>query len=156
MSPTVLKVAVCLYTDVTNLDYIGPLELFTFLSPEPIKNGFIKSDILMEPTYFHYDNKPFRGSYIGPLITPDRAYDDLKEGEQFDIILVPGGKPILPPFLSIRPWRTSLDIHNTRCRLFTRSYSALHSQIPSTPSARGQIRLHHLYWVLGLGTSRAA
>lgn len=91
MPTTVLKVAVCLFTDVCNLDYTGPLELFAFLSPEPIKAGYLKSDTLLEPTYFHYNNKPLRGSHVGPLITPDRAYDDLKDGEQFDIILVPGG-----------------------------------------------------------------
>lgn len=95
MSVTTLKVAVCLFTDVTNLDFVGPVELLSFLSPEPIKHGYIKSDLMLEPTYFHYDNKPFRGSHVGPLVTPDRAYDDLKDGEQFDIILIPGGMVLL-------------------------------------------------------------
>ena len=91
MFPTTLKLAVCLFTDVTNLDYGGTMELFSFLRPKAIAMGYFKSDYIIDATYFHYDLNPFRGSDIGPLIVPDRAYDDLKDGEQFDILLVPGG-----------------------------------------------------------------
>lgn len=90
--PVTLKLAVCLFTHVTNLDYGGPLELLGFLRPEAVAAGYATElDYIIEPTYLHYDLTPFRGSMVGPLIVPDRAYDDVKEGEQFDILLVPGG-----------------------------------------------------------------
>lgn len=91
MAPTTLKLAVCLYTDMTNLDFGGPMELLSFLRPEVIQMGYLQTDYIIEPTYLSYNRTPFRGSLVGPLITPDRAYDEVKEGEQYDILLVPGG-----------------------------------------------------------------
>ena len=135
MAPTTLKLAVCLFTDVANTDYGGVIEFLAFLRPKALAMGFFKSDYLIDVTYFHYDHTPFRGSDIGPLMIPDRTYDDLKDGEQFDIVLVPGGMvhfllqcdkqllTLIPlyyfPFF--RKWR------------FTRGYPAFYSQIPPTP-----------------------
>ena len=91
MTLTTYKIAICLYTDVTNLDYGGPMELLGCLQPSVIQMGWLKSDYVMAPTYLHYDRTPFRGSLVGPMVTPDMAYDEVKEGEQFDILFVPGG-----------------------------------------------------------------
>ncbi|CAL1707192.1 unnamed protein product [Somion occarium] len=99
---TTLKIAVCLFSDVANLDYGGPMELFSFLSPEGVNDGFIKSPIILQPTYLAESREPLRGSHVGPLITPDRAYGEVKGNEQFDIILIPGGaRPdfVKPPVL---------------------------------------------------------
>ncbi|KAF8210650.1 class I glutamine amidotransferase-like protein [Mycena galopus ATCC 62051] len=65
-----LQVAVCLFPRVTSTDYQGP---FTYLSHtlDPV-----------EPT-------------AGPMLLPSLTYDDAKE--QFDILLIPGGKPLRCP-----------------------------------------------------------
>jgi len=89
MSPTVLKLAVCLFPGVTSLDFQGPLELFGFLSSSlPLRAG-------LEST-----THQFSIQYLAPTlepITPDRGPKTLADAtyeqarEQFDVILVPGG-----------------------------------------------------------------
>ena len=88
-----LKVAVCIFNGVVNSDYVSPLDMLSFLSPDAAKTGLVQPapPVFVEPTYFAYSREPFRGSFVGPLYVPDRAYNEVGDGEQFDIILVPGG-----------------------------------------------------------------
>ncbi|KIJ52507.1 hypothetical protein M422DRAFT_58665 [Sphaerobolus stellatus SS14] len=92
MSAT-LHLALCLFPDVTALDYQGPVELFGYISPKNIARQelFKESPCLIDITYFSHTMDPIEPS-AGPHILPMRTYDDVKDGEQFDIIFVPGGK----------------------------------------------------------------
>ena len=95
-TPQVLRLAVCLFPQVTALDYQGPIELLSFLSTENItqykdtyfaKTGLPKYAI--EATYLAENLDPVK-PLSGPLVNPDRTFEDAKD-DQFDIVLVPGG-----------------------------------------------------------------
>jgi hypothetical protein len=101
MAPTNLSLAVCLFPIVCPTDFQGPVELLSFLAPRttgtPQEIGSIfptAPAVTIEATYIAVTSDPVQGS-SGPKLLPDRTYDSIKEGEQFDIILVPGGKPIV-------------------------------------------------------------
>ncbi len=89
---TVLKLAVCLFPKVTALDYQGPMELLGFLSKESIDQQFPQAapPYAIEPTYLAYTKDPV-GPSTGPRFLADTTYEDAINGEQYDIILVPGG-----------------------------------------------------------------
>lgn len=92
MAPSTLSLAVCLFPVVCPTDFQGPIELLSFLSPESLSRDFspIASSLTVEVTYLAVTKDAVKGS-SGPLLLPDKAYEDVKDGEQFDIILVPGG-----------------------------------------------------------------
>lgn len=98
MTPTPLTLAVCLFPQVCPTDFQGPVELLTFISPEMIS---LLPDLVGSPdksittTYLAVNREPVKGS-SGPLLLPDKAYAEVKDGEQFDIILVPGGMLFIP------------------------------------------------------------
>jgi putative intracellular protease/amidase len=78
---------------VTATDYQGPVELLGLFSSknqralaEVSKN---LPDLNIEFTYLLHTLDPVKPT-AGPLVLPSVTYDDAKE--QFDIILVPGGK----------------------------------------------------------------
>ena len=87
---TVLKLAVCLFPEVTALDYQGPMELLGFLSKsaQDQKLG-PPSPYQIEATYLGYDKNPIVPA-AGPRLVADATYEEGNE-QQFDIILVPGG-----------------------------------------------------------------
>lgn len=93
MAPTPLTLAVCLFPDVASLDYQGPIEQLGFISPKFISRGMLPQEppVTVEVTYLAPTTSPVDPG-AGPQLLPNKAYDDVKEGEQFDIILVPGGE----------------------------------------------------------------
>ena len=86
-----LRVAVCLFPDVTALDFQGPMELFGLLSAKWLQIFGSRFKTLpsttLETTYLSHDLEPV-APISGPLLQPSATYD---VEEQFDIILVPGG-----------------------------------------------------------------
>ena len=96
MAPTPLTLAVCLFPLVGATDFQGSIELFTFLSPKRSGSGVFSKPppFTIEVTYFGVTKDPIEPA-SGPNFLVNRTYDDLKEGEQFDVIFVPGGAPVL-------------------------------------------------------------
>jgi putative intracellular protease/amidase len=68
------------------------MELFSFLAPQFLATKAIplESKYSLEATYVSYDTEPIYPSG-GPPTLASRAFDDVKQDEQFDIILIPGG-----------------------------------------------------------------
>lgn len=100
-----LTLAVCLFDNVTALDFQGPMESIGSLAPSMIFNppeiiGSIGSKVAVDAVYLGPTADPVR-PVTGPLMTPTRTYDEVKEDEQFDILLIPGGEFTLPsrPFM---------------------------------------------------------
>ncbi|KAH8073011.1 class I glutamine amidotransferase-like protein [Cristinia sonorae] len=85
-SPKILKLALCLFNDVTALDFQGPLELFGFIA----RPNVIEAETLIKPVYLGPSPDPIKPWAGAPMI-PTRTYDSVGEDEQFDIILIPGG-----------------------------------------------------------------
>ncbi|KAI0696700.1 class I glutamine amidotransferase-like protein [Cytidiella melzeri] len=100
MAPTPLSLAVCLFPRVTPSDYQNTIELFSFLSPQVVASGLYSTppDVTIEATYLGVTSEPIHGD-SGPRLLPNKTYGDVKEGEQFDIILVPGGSGTSPGLL---------------------------------------------------------
>ncbi|KAI0081454.1 class I glutamine amidotransferase-like protein [Panus rudis PR-1116 ss-1] len=105
MSRTTLKIAVTLFPGVNTLDYAGPIEVLSTLSPELLATGLIgDSPYDVESTYFGYTKDPIK-PMAGPKVIPDKTYDEVGAGEQYDVIVVPGGfgsepQNVKPPVLS--------------------------------------------------------
>ena len=85
---TTLKVAVLLYPQVCPTDYQGPIDLFSFASPESIESHKWNSPYALTADFVA--EKTVYGS-SGPGFVPTRSYDSVGPDEQYDIILVPGG-----------------------------------------------------------------
>ena len=85
---TLLRLVVCLFPDVCALDFVGPMELLSFLFPAYVDAGFGTFSHTVEVTYASISKNPVRtGSAL--TILPDKSYDEATE--QFDVVLVPGG-----------------------------------------------------------------
>ena len=97
MSSPSLSVAVCMYNRMTSLDYQGPIEFLTALSAK-VKPFIFKERADALPTlgpfvYLSHTLEPVAPGFsgeAGPRMMPDKTYGEAKE--QFDILLVPGGK----------------------------------------------------------------
>lgn len=102
MSITKLRLAVCLFPDVTALDFIGPVEALAFLHPTKIEQARSKLPEIpaysIEATFLSYTLDPIRPTALGPNFLANSTYD--QEHEQFDILLVPGGNPSISRFIS--------------------------------------------------------
>ncbi|KAL0960244.1 hypothetical protein HGRIS_011876 [Hohenbuehelia grisea] len=88
---TTLRLALCLFNDVTALDYQGPIELFGLLTPKWLSlfgDAPPKYSISIE--YLADSREPIEPD-SGPHMLAARTFSDVKPDEQFDIILVPGG-----------------------------------------------------------------
>lgn len=91
---TILRLAVCLYPGVDTLDFQGSIEMFSFIS---LKNqhrtdlGDSLPPLAIEPEYLSHSLEPVE-PHCGPLLLPSGTYDDVKEGDQYDILLIPGGE----------------------------------------------------------------
>lgn len=94
MAPAKLSLAVCLFPLVTPSDYQGPIELLTFLSEWSIENNLFPTElpVIIDVTYLAATMDPVKGA-SGPLILPTKTYADA-DGEQFDILLIPGGTSV--------------------------------------------------------------
>jgi hypothetical protein len=93
MAPIILHLAVCLYPNVTALDYQGPIELLSFISAgrySTLDRLGIHSNYVIDATYFSHSLEPV-SPVAGPSVQASRTYDEVKADEQFDILLVPGG-----------------------------------------------------------------
>ncbi|KAI0093097.1 class I glutamine amidotransferase-like protein [Irpex rosettiformis] len=92
MAPTELTLAVCLFPLVGPTDFQGPLEQFGFLTQKTVDRGIfnVKVNTFIKPTYLGITRDPIE-PMSGPRLLPDKTYGDVKEGEQFDIVFVPGG-----------------------------------------------------------------
>jgi putative intracellular protease/amidase len=95
-TPTLLKLAVCLFPDLTVLDFIGPMTVLKILESRNIET--LKASYPMSPrvqiktTHFSHDLAPVVGD-VGPELIPQRTYGEvLANFEQYDLILVPGGE----------------------------------------------------------------
>ncbi|KAI5895404.1 class I glutamine amidotransferase-like protein [Schizophyllum commune H4-8] len=105
MSSPSLSVAVCLYPNLTALDYQGPIEFLAALSAKA-KPFIFKEQADALPTlgpfvYLSHTLEPVAPGFsgeAGPRMTPDKTYGEAKE--QFDILLVPGGPPDVPQELT--------------------------------------------------------
>ncbi|TCD60943.1 hypothetical protein EIP91_009277 [Steccherinum ochraceum] len=89
------KLAVCLFTNITTLDFQGPIEQIGFLSPQNVLSAasdpyHIDSKIAIEPVFLGPTSEPVK-AFSGPNLVPTKSYDDVGAEEQFDILLVPGG-----------------------------------------------------------------
>ena len=95
-TPTLLKLAVCLFPGLTVLDFIGPMTVLKILESrniETLKASYPMSPrVQIETTHFSHNRAPVVGD-VGPELTPQRTYEEVLENfEQYDLILVPGGE----------------------------------------------------------------
>lgn len=102
-----LKLAVCLFPDLTLLDFAGPAQVFAMLDPKNIQAYSAMFPTLpplqLETTYFSHNRETVVGD-AGPALVPKRTYGEvLDDFEQYDILLVPGGvyRAVVNIFLSI-------------------------------------------------------
>ena len=86
-----MRLAICLYPEVTSLDYQGPMQLFANLTAKyiPVLEKYFKTPpaVTIEPFYLAPTLDPIVPD-SGPNVLPTATYDTQ---DQFDIILVPGG-----------------------------------------------------------------
>lgn len=95
MSTTTLRLAVCLFPDLTPLDFLGPVQVLGLLEPKNIQahRGLYPTlpSVQIEATYFSHNREPVVGD-VGPGLIPQRTYGEVLENfEQYDLVLVPGG-----------------------------------------------------------------
>lgn len=94
----VLSLAVCMFTHVTALDFQGPVELFSFVAPEAVARLQPNIPAYSIATSFLAPSMDLVQPDAGPRLAPTRTYASVQPGEQFDIILVPGGSGTRPEF----------------------------------------------------------
>ncbi|KIP04522.1 hypothetical protein PHLGIDRAFT_120629 [Phlebiopsis gigantea 11061_1 CR5-6] len=95
--PEVLSLAVVLFDQVFALDFQGPLALFSILAPDPEIAKLLPHTPAynIAASYLAVSADPVHAAG-GPQLVPTRTYASVKPGEQFDIILIPGGLGTLP------------------------------------------------------------
>lgn len=91
--PELWTVAVCLFNNVTGLDFLGPVELFGFLSPENIdrRRSTMQSFEPKIALNIHYLSVSL--DLVTPISGPQFRPTDLftAQDRQYDVLLVPGG-----------------------------------------------------------------
>ena len=87
-----LRVVVCLFPNVTALDFVGPMELLSFLIPANARFG--PYPYAIDVTHASISKDPVRAGSALTMV-PDTSYEEATE--QFDIILVPGGMEATNP-----------------------------------------------------------
>ncbi|KAJ8515477.1 hypothetical protein ONZ45_g7088 [Pleurotus djamor] len=96
-SATNLRLALCLFPNVTALDFQGPSELLGFLMPSKAerltKALKVAPKYTIDMTYLSHTMDPVNQS-SGPPLVPSRTYDEANE--QYDILLIPGGAGARP------------------------------------------------------------
>lgn len=91
---TELSVAVCLFPNLTALDYQGAVELLGFLKTETVPMMPFSQNLKysLRFTYLSHNLDPVPLS-SGPDALPQGTYKDvMNSNQQFNILLVPGGK----------------------------------------------------------------
>lgn len=94
-TPPTLRLAVCLFPDLTILDFVGPVQVLGALESRIIQAYGASYPALppvqVETTYFSHNRAPVIGD-VGPGLVPQRTYGEVLESfEQYDLVLVPGG-----------------------------------------------------------------
>lgn len=97
-----LRLAVCLFPNVTSLDFIGPVEIMSFLDPARVERSGTAFPIKQLPyhittEYLNHTVDPVTPMAKGPELVTQRTYayfNDSQNREQFDILLIPGGNII--------------------------------------------------------------
>ena len=94
-----LTLAVCLFDYVTAIDFQGPMDLIGSISPWMVFNppkavGSLGAKVAVDAVYLGPTVDPVK-PVAGPQMIPTRTYDSVKEGEQFDILLIPCGDSTL-------------------------------------------------------------
>ena len=94
-APPTLRLAICLFPDLTLLDFIGPAQVLGTLEPKTIQayRTFYPTlpPVQVEATYFSHNLEPVFGD-VGPGLIPQKTYEEVLDNfEQYDLILVPGG-----------------------------------------------------------------
>ena len=97
-TPQHLRIALCLYPNLTALDYQGPIELFGFFTPngvalQPMQDLYAEYSIpyVFDLEYLSHDMNPVK-PFAGPPSAPQKTYDEALE--QYDILVIPGGSRI--------------------------------------------------------------
>lgn len=88
-----LNIAVCLFPNVTALDYQGPIELLGFLKTEMLEKTslFPSPKVSLRFTFLSHTLDPVTLS-SGPDALPQGTYREvINNNQQFNIFLVPGG-----------------------------------------------------------------
>jgi hypothetical protein len=90
---TVYRLAVCLYPDVTILDYQGPIEILGGFSTE-LQARFghfykIRPSCAINVVFLSHTKEPVK-PLTGPGLVPTMTYKEAMETD-IDIILIPGG-----------------------------------------------------------------
>ncbi|TCD62795.1 hypothetical protein EIP91_006388 [Steccherinum ochraceum] len=99
----VLKMAVCIFPNVTTLDFQGPLEQFGYLIPSRLQNNHYNPELnvpkyALDITYVSPTEElvyPMAGAPMKGSTTYDKVLA-ADPPEQFNILLVPGGFGIRP------------------------------------------------------------
>lgn len=99
-----LRLALCLFPNLTLLDFAGPAQVFALLEPKNIQAHSeiypTLPSVQVQATYFSHTRGPVVGD-AGPPLLPQKTYGDVLDNfEQYDILLVPGGAyqlSIFPP-----------------------------------------------------------
>lgn len=88
-----LSIAVCLFPNVTALDYQGPVQLLGFLKTEALEKRYFTPSPKhsLRFTFLSHTLDPVSPD-SGPDVIPQGTYRDvINNNQQFDIFLVPGG-----------------------------------------------------------------
>jgi len=90
--PPPLKLAVVLFDhgNLDLLDFIGPVEQLGFLQYSNSSTDTEVDRTTLSIEYLGPTRDPIKPDR-GPAMLVDRAYDEVREDEYFDILLVPGG-----------------------------------------------------------------
>ncbi|KAL0960194.1 hypothetical protein HGRIS_011828 [Hohenbuehelia grisea] len=98
-SPANLTVAVCLYDQVTSLDYQGPVELLGSFQPEILAQFKVINDpppaYTMKIEFLAHTRDPVKPN-AGPRLHPDKTFEEA-QGTQYDILFIPGGNALNVP-----------------------------------------------------------
>jgi hypothetical protein len=93
MVPTNLPLPLCLFLIACPTDFHGLVELLSFLAPQTTvtSRGLgLGSTFSVAPVITIERSDPVQVS-SSPKLLPDRTYESIQEGKQFDIIFVPEG-----------------------------------------------------------------
>ncbi|KIK57526.1 hypothetical protein GYMLUDRAFT_46098 [Collybiopsis luxurians FD-317 M1] len=95
--------AVCLFPEMTVLDYQGPIEILGGFSTaeRARKDTFLTylkhlPNFAIDVEYLSHSDEPVT-PFVGPRVLPTGTYEGaMKAGKQFDILLIPGGPSASP------------------------------------------------------------
>lgn len=103
----VYTIAICLYPLATTLDFQGPIELLSMFSTPNLERfgqfyetaGIKTPSIRFDAVTLSHTRDPVPTT-SGPFLLPEKTYAEAQE--QYDILLIPGGKEVVLTFRSTR------------------------------------------------------